>query len=46
MSAGGSAPLVVHGWTLFAHPLFLAQVEALARQVEDLRRKDGTGYLK
>ena len=46
MSAGGSAPMVVHGWTLFAHPLFLAQVEALARQVEDLRRKDGTAYLK
>jgi len=34
MSAGEPAPLVVHGWTVFAHPLFLAQIEALARQVE------------
>ena len=31
--------LVVHGWTLFAHPLFLEQVEALAGQVEKLRQK-------
>ena len=40
-SAGG-----VHGWTLFAHPLFLAQVETLARQVEALKKKDPTGYTK
>ena len=34
MSAGKPEPLVIHGWTVFAHPLFLAQIEALARQVE------------
>ncbi len=44
MSAAKSPPLVVHGWTIFAHPLFLAQVESLAAQVDALRRKDPTGY--
>ena len=33
MTAGTPAPLVVHGWTIFAHPLFLAQLEALAAEV-------------
>lgn len=46
MSAGTPAPLVIHGWTLFAHPLFLAQVEALTQQVEALKRKDPDGYVK
>ena len=46
MSAGKPAPLVIHGWTVFAHPLFLAQIEALARQVETLKQKDPAGYLK
>ena len=38
-------PVVVHGWTLFAHPLFLSQVHALAKQVEALQQKDPVGYL-
>jgi toxin YhaV len=46
MSAGNNAPLVIHGWAVFAHPLFLAQVDALNRQVEGMRQKDPTGYLK
>lgn len=46
MSAGKPDPLVIHGWTVFAHPLFLAQIEALARQVETLKQKDPAGYLK
>lgn len=46
MNPGQSAGLVIHGWTVFAHPLFLAQIEALARQVEVFRQKDPTGYLK
>ncbi len=37
-------PLVVNGWSLYAHPLFLSQVDALVRQVDELRRKDPTGY--
>lgn len=34
------APLVVNGWSLFAHPLFLDQVEALIARVESLKAKD------
>ena len=41
-----AAPLVVNGWTIFAHPLFLAQLEALAEQVDSFKRKDPSGYLK
>jgi toxin YhaV len=39
-------PLVVNGWTLFAHPIFLDQLEALTAQVEVLKRKDPAGYFK
>ena len=38
------APVVVAGWTLFAHPLFLDQVEVLAGQVERLEARDPAGY--
>lgn len=31
---------------LFAHPLFLVEVEALAQQVERLKHKDPIGYTK
>jgi toxin YhaV len=37
-------PLVVNGWTLFAHPLFLDQLETLAAQVERLKARDPAGY--
>ena len=40
------AQLIVNGWTIFAHPLFLAQIEALTRQVEALARQDPAGYTK
>ena len=40
MSGSQPAPLVVNGWTVFAHPLFLAQLEAITRQVEGLKQKD------
>ena len=46
MSRGKLKPLLIHGWTVFAHPLFLAQVEALALQVEALKQKEPVGYLK
>jgi toxin YhaV len=46
MSAAKPAPLVIHGWTVFAHPLFLAQLETLARQVETFKQKDPSGYTK
>jgi toxin YhaV len=46
MSAGKVAPLVIHGWTVFAHPLFLAQLEALTQQVERIKQKYPAGYVK
>jgi toxin YhaV len=39
-------PLVAHGWTLFAHPIFLDQLDALTTKVEALKRKDPGGYAK
>jgi toxin YhaV len=38
------SPLVVNGWTIFAHPLFLEQLETLIRQIEVLKQKDSVGY--
>jgi toxin YhaV len=46
MSSSKLTPLVIHGWTVFAHPLFLAQLEALAQQVEAFKQKDPGGYVK
>ena len=46
MSSSKPAPLLIHGWTVFAHPLFLAQIEALAQQVEAFKQKDPVGYVK
>ncbi len=46
MKVSKPEPLVIHGWTVFAHPLFMKQVEALAEQVEVLKAKDPTGYVK
>ncbi|MDR2826382.1 MAG: type II toxin-antitoxin system YhaV family toxin [Deltaproteobacteria bacterium] len=39
-------PVIVNGWTIFAHPLFLTQLEALAQQVEALKRKHPADYTK
>ena len=38
--------LVINGWTVFAHPLFLTQLEQLISQVEILKKKDSIGYTK
>lgn len=38
--------MVVNGWTLYAHPLFIEQVETLERKVKALKAKDPSGYLK
>lgn len=46
MTDGKSSPGVIHGWTVFAHPLFIAQLEALVDQVEVLRARDPDGYAK
>jgi len=44
MSPSPAQGLVVHGWSLYAHPLFTAQVEALINQVGALRQRDPAGY--
>jgi len=46
MSDANRKPLVIHGWTVFAHPLFLAKLNALSDQVEAQSQKDPTGYTK
>lgn len=39
-------PAVINGWTLFAHPVFLDQLDGLIAQVEHLRQSDRTAYVK
>lgn len=46
MSGSQTAPLVVNGWTLFAHPLFIAQLKAITRQVEGFKLKDPFRFTK
>ena len=43
---GEVRPLVINGWTLFAHPIFLDQLDVLTAQVEALKRKHPAGYVK
>jgi toxin YhaV len=37
-------PLVVNGWSLYAHPLFLDQLEEMIAAVEAAKRKDPDNY--
>lgn len=46
MSDANRKPLVIHGWTVFAHPLFLAQLDTLSAQVLTQMKKDPAGYTK
>jgi len=39
-------PVVINDWVIFAHPLFLVQVESLRAKVVALRAKDPHGYKK
>ena len=36
----------VNGWTIYAHPLFLEQLEAMIAAVEKARKKDPAGFKK
>jgi toxin YhaV len=36
--------ITVNGWTLYAHPLFLSQLETLTIEVEKAAKKDPIGY--
>ena len=44
MSSGDTVE--INGWTIFAHPLFLDQLEAMIAAVEKGRKKDPKGYKK
>jgi toxin YhaV len=44
MTDASNVPLVVNGWTLFAHPLFLDQVAELAEKVSALKAANPSGY--
>jgi toxin YhaV len=46
MTKAVPAPLVINGWTIFAHPLILDQLELLIGQVERLRLNDPVGFTK
>lgn len=37
-------PLVINGWTILAHPLFLDQLESLTQEVTNLKLKNPEGY--
>jgi toxin YhaV len=41
-----SGTLVINGWTIYAHPFFLDQLEELIQKTEDLKVKDPKGYRK
>lgn len=40
-----ASALVINGWTIFAHPLFLDTLEALTAQVAAMQQKDPRGYI-
>ncbi|PWL33275.1 MAG: toxin, partial [Marivita sp. XM-24bin2] len=39
-SVPAQAPLVVNGWSIYAHPLFLDQLEGLVEEVEARKARD------
>jgi len=41
-----AAPLVINGWSLYAHPLFLDQLESLMAEVEARKLKDPKSWRK
>lgn len=49
MTKGGpdvNAPLLVNGWSIYAHPVFLDQLEGLIEEVEARRRLDPKTWQK
>ncbi len=42
----GTKPLIINGWTIYAHSLFLEQFEELSTQVESLRLTNPNNYQK
>jgi len=46
MTAADDDPPVVNGWRLYAHTLFLDQLETLVGEVEQARRRDPEAYVR
>jgi toxin YhaV len=46
MSESATEPIVINGWRIFAHPLFLQRLEESIVQVERLRQKYPQDYTK
>lgn len=44
MTSRPDPPVIINGWKIYAHPLFLDQLEELQDHVERLRQRDPTGY--
>ncbi|MDZ7800938.1 MAG: type II toxin-antitoxin system YhaV family toxin [Trueperaceae bacterium] len=42
----GDPPVRIHGWAIYAHPLFLEQLNGLERQVTDLKARKPHEYHK
>jgi toxin YhaV len=42
----GNQPLIINGWRIFAHSLFISQLEELSDQVEQLRQRYPKDYQK
>ncbi|MCR9072751.1 MAG: type II toxin-antitoxin system YhaV family toxin [Alphaproteobacteria bacterium] len=40
------APIVVNGWSIYAHPIFLDQLEGLIKEVEERKRRDPKAWQK
>lgn len=40
------APVVVNGWSIHAHPIFLDQLEGLIKEVEERKRRDPNAWQK
>jgi toxin YhaV len=40
------AALAINDWTIFTHPLFLEQINALTAEVESLKKKDPINFSK
>ena len=45
-SVPAQAPLVVNGWSIYAHPLFLDQLEGLIKEVEARKARDPKTWQK
>lgn len=39
------ALFVINGWSIFAHALFIDQLEGLTQKVETVKQKDPVGYI-